>query len=396
MKGRAKMFQLSKSELEKLGAEITTREIKQQPKLWLEALTLYQEKADKIKDFMSDIQSAHSSVKVILTGAGTSAYVGDTLLPYLKKVTDHHVYQIESVPTTDLVSNPDSFFQENQATLLVSFARSGNSPESVAAVQLGQDLVKDFYQLTITCAPDGKLAMNAQGDDRNLVLLQPAGANDQGFAMTGSYSCMLLTCALVFDPASDHEKAEWVKTAVQLGESVIENEDKLQAYIDLDFDRVIYLGSGAFTGLARETQLKILELTAGKIATNFDSSMGFRHGPKSFVNDKSLAFVFVSNQDYTRQYDVDILNELAGDQIAPLVVGIQVEGGLKSDLAAAYAFESVGRQLPDLYLALPYVMVGQTISLLASIKVENKPDTPSPTGTVNRVVKGVTIHPYPA
>lgn len=388
------MFQLSQSDLEKLGAEITTREIKQQPILWQEAFDLYQNKADKIREFMSSIRKNHSNIKVILTGAGTSAYVGDTLLPYLKQVTDYGIYQFESVPTTDLVSNPYSFFQADQATLLVSFARSGNSPESVAAVKLGQELVDDFYQLTITCAPDGKLAVNAQGDDRNLVLLQPAGANDQGFAMTGSYSCMLLTCALVFDPASDEDKAEWVKIAIKLGEEVIEREAELQAFVDLDFDRVIYLGSGPFAGLARETQLKILELTAGKIATNFDSSMGFRHGPKSFVNEKSLAFVFVSNHDYTRQYDVDILNELAGDEIAPLVVGIQVEGGLKSDLAAAYDFDSVGRQLPDLYLALPYVMVGQTISLLASIKVENKPDTPSPTGTVNRVVKGVTIHSY--
>ena len=50
--------------------------------------------------------------------------------------------------------------------------------------------------------------------------------------------------------------------------------------------------------------------------------------------------------------------------------------------------------LPDGYLALADIMVAQTVALLTSIKVGNKPDTPSPTGTVNRVVKGVTIYDY--
>ena len=39
-------------------------------------------------------------------------------------------------------------------------------------------------------------------------------------------------------------------------------------------------------------------------------------------------------------------------------------------------------------------LVAQTVALLTSVKVGNTPDTPSPTGTVNRVVKGVTIHPF--
>ncbi|HFI0464144.1 TPA: SIS domain-containing protein [Streptococcus suis] len=390
------MFQFSTEELEQLGAEITTREIKQQPDLWKEALALYKDKQAQIDDFIGQIFNRHEQVKIILTGAGTSAYVGDTLLPFLKQVTDARTHLFESVPTTDLVSNPYAFYQEDQPTLLISFARSGNSPESVAAVELGQALVKDFYQLTITCAPEGKLAQKAQGDPNNLVLLQPAGANDQGFAMTGSYSCMLLTCALVFDPSLIAEKEAWVQTACQLGQSVIEREADLQALLEGDIQRVIYLGSGPFAGLARETQLKILELTAGKIATNFDSSMGFRHGPKSFVDGQSLALVYVSNHPYTRQYDVDIINELAGDQIAKKVVAITVQGDKHFDKADSFDFDSQGQDLPDIYLALPYVMVGQTISLLASIKVDNKPDTPSPSGTVNRVVKGVTIHQYQA
>jgi tagatose-6-phosphate ketose/aldose isomerase len=136
-----------------------------------------------------------------------------------------------------------------------------------------------------------------------------------------------------------------------------------------------------------------LELTAGKIATSFDSSLGFRHGPKSFVNEKAVVFVFVSNHPYTRRYDLDMLNELRQDQIASFICAIAVDGEMNY-AGDTFLFDSDARTVPDAYLSLPFVMFGQTIALLASVKVGNIPDTPSPSGTVNRVVKGVTIHEY--
>lgn len=384
------MFQLSKAELEQLGADITTREIKQQPELWLEAFTYYKENLDRIQDFFKTLPAG--KLRVIFTGAGTSQYAGDTVLPYLKRVGDESRFEFQSVATTHLVSNPHDYFKKDLPTVLVSFARSGNSPESVASVELGQKIVDDFYQITITCAPDGQLAKKATGDEKNLLLMMPARSNDAGFAMTGSFTCMTLTATLLFDQASLEEKADFVAAIVKMGEQVLAAEDQLQTYVDLDFDRIVYLGSGALAGLAREVQLKILELTAGKMATGFDSSLGFRHGPKSFVNEKTLVFTFVSNDSYTRQYDVDILEELAGDEIAKLACGIQVKQE-RNFAGESFTFDSSYQTIPDAYLTLPYAVFGQTISLLASIKVENKPDTPSPTGTVNRVVKGVTIHP---
>lgn len=385
------MFQFSKEQLEALTAEITTREIRQQPELWQEAFDYYSENLNRIQAFLESLP--HDHYRVIFTGAGTSQYIGDTILPYLKRHGREDRFEFQSVGTTNLVSNPLDYFKADIPTILISFARSGNSPESLASVQLGQQIVKDFYQITITCAPEGKLALAAPGDDRNLLLMMPARSNDAGFAMTGSFTCMTLTALLIFDEGhSLEEKAAFVTAIRQMGESVLEREHVLQQFVDLDYNRVIYLGSGPLAGLAREVQLKILELTAGKIATIYDSSMGFRHGPKSFVDARSLAFVFVSNDAYTRQYDLDILEEMNGDSIAPLVcaVGVSVEGQYEG---TSFNFTEEFSSVPDAYLALPYAIFGQTIGLLSSVKVGNKPDTPSPSGTVNRVVKGVTIHP---
>ena len=387
------MFSKTDAELEKMGAKITTREIEQQPELWQQTWSIYQNNKSKIIDFLSQINQKWGKVRVIFTGAGTSAYVGNTIMPYLQKHGDRKKYDFEAIDTTKIVSTPEDYLAKDTPTILVSFARSGNSPESVATVELAKKLVKNLYQIAITCAPEGHLAQDLEGDPTGLVLLMPEKSLDQGFAMTGSFSCMSLMALLVFDTLSDEKKEHIVSQIAQMGKSVIEREDEIQSLVDIDFNRITYIGSGSLGGLAEETRLKILELTAGEVAALFDTSMGLRHGPKSFLDKKTIVFDFVSNNTYTRQYDLDILNEIRDDQIVPLVmaVGQEKEG---QDFSGESFMYSNKELLPDAYLALPDVMFGQTIALLTSIKVNNKPDTPSPTGTVNRVVKGVTIHEF--
>lgn len=388
------MFEKDIEELKALGADITTGEILQQPDLWEDTFQIYTDNKEAIEAFLASAKAmADGRVSVIFTGAGTSDYVGDTVAPYLRHVGDTGAYDFKPIATTDIVSAPRDFLRPEDPTILVSFARSGNSPESLAAVEVARAYVNDIKFLNITCAPEGRLAVESADDPDALTLLIPR-ANDKGFAMTGSYSCMALLSILIFDPASDEEKRGWVEQAAAMGREVVERESEIAAYLAGDFNRVTYLGSGAYVGLAQEAQLKILELAHGLVATSWDSCMGYRHGPKSFVDDKTLVFVFVNNDAYTRQYDLDILNEIAGDEIAQKTIAVQQDAG---ELFCGESFTFAGRPaLPEAYLALPFVMVAQVVSLLNSVRVGNTPDTPSPTGTVNRVVKGVIIHPFEA
>ena len=386
------MLNYTKEELLELGAEITTREIYQQPDVWKEAFEAYQAKREEIAAFLQEIADKHDYIKVILTGAGTSAYVGDTLVPYFKEVYDERKWNFNAIATTDIVANPETYLKKDVATVLVSFARSGNSPESVATVDLAKALVDDLYQVTITCAAEGKLALQAHGDDRNLLLLQPAASNDAGFAMTSSFTSMMLTALLVFDPTEFAVKAERFEVVVSLARKVLDNAADVKELVDLDFNRVIYLGAGPFFGLAHEAQLKILELTAGQVATMYESPVGFRHGPKSLINEDTVVLVFGTTTDYTRKYDLDLVREVAGDQIARRVVLLSDQAfGLENVKEVALGCDGV---LNDIYRVFPYIVYAQLFALLTSLKVENKPDTPSPTGTVNRVVQGVIIHDY--
>lgn len=384
------MFEKDLEELKSLGAHITTAEIKQQPELWRDAYRIYQKNKDAVDAFLADLKEL-GRVSVVFAGAGTSDYVGDTVAPYLRHAGDTDAFDFKPIATTDIVSAPLDFLRPEDPTVLVSFARSGNSPESLAAVEVARKVVKNIKFLNITCAPEGKLAVESADDPNAYTILIPR-ANDQGFAMTGSYSCMSLISMLLFDCSDEEQKAAWVETAAKMGEEVVARESEIADFLACDFNRVTYLGSGSFGGLAQEAQLKILELAHGLVATSWDTSMGYRHGPKSFVDDKTLVFVFVNNDAYTRQYDLDILEEINGDGIAMKTIAVQ-QAGETSFGHTAFTFEGY-EALPEGYLALPFIMVGQTVSLLNSVRVGNTPDTPSPTGTVNRVVKGVTIHPW--
>ena len=386
------MLDYTKEDLIELGAEITTREIYQQPQVWQTAFENYKVQADEIAVFLNNIDEKYDYIKVILTGAGTSAYVGDTLLPYFRKIYDERKWNFNAIATTDIVANPLAYLHKEVTTILVSFARSGNSPESVAAVDLAKDLVEELYQITITCAEEGKLAQQAHGDERNLLLLQPAPSNDAGFAMTSSFTSMMLTALLVFDKTDLVTKEEKISALIALSQEMLDSAAAIQKMVSLDYNRVIYLGAGPFFGLAHEAQLKILELTAGQVATMYESPIGFRHGPKSLVNEETVVVVFSSTDTYTKLYDLDLVREVAGDEIARKVILLtdqkeNLENVEQVILSSQYLVD-------DVYRVFPYIVYGQLFALLTALKVKNRPDTPSPTGTVNRVVQGVIIHPF--
>lgn len=382
------MFALENGQLQSLKAIHTVSEIKQQGRLWEEVFQSYAARKEEVDAFLQGIMNKHGKVRVIFTGAGTSEYVGNMVLPQLLRQQDAQI-SFESIATTDIVSNPRVFLWDTP-TLLVSFARSGNSPESLAAVDLVNQICADAYHLAITCAKEGALAKNLANQANAYVNLMPELSNDKGFAMTGSCTCMTLSALLIFDKSlSLDQKRETVSLISKMADMAIAKEEELAKILEVDFDRIVYIGSGVFARLSREAALKILELTAGKIASCTDSSMGFRHGPKSFISDKTLVFDFVSTDAYTRLYDVDVIREIFGDKIAKDIVAIT-----KNDLSEEFKQFSFGveENIEDAYLALPYLVAAQVVSVLASVKVGNTPDTPSATGTVNRVVKGVVIH----
>lgn len=373
------------------GAGHTAHEIVQQPSIWREVAAkagLYRENTGA---FLQPLLE-HPDLRVILTGAGTSAFIGEILAPTLARRLGHRV---DAVATTDIVSNPNEYFAEDRPTLLVSFARSGNSPESIAATELADQCLSECHHLVFTCDPTGRLYNEHSGADHSLVLMMPEAANDQGFAMTSSFTSMILTAWLALGNVAPEDLVERLASA---GERVLaERNENLRELASSGYERVIYLGSGPLKGLAHESALKMLELTAGAVVTSYDSPMGFRHGPKSILNKRTLVIVYVSGDPYTRKYDLDLISELQQSMMPGSVIGVTAEPNVATDSVTSdehsiwllKGLESV----EDPTLALPFVVIAQLLGLYFSLALELSPDNPFPDKEVNRVVEGVTIYP---
>ena len=388
----SKLLGLEISKLEDCSGLNTAKEIIQQPDTWRESVKNLIKNKIEIKSFIDSFLSK-KEFRIILTGAGTSAFAGEVCEPYLTSLLNKRV---EAIATTDLVASPKSYFIKGIPTLLVSFARSGNSPESVHAVNLASQLVDDLYQVVITCNENGKLAKNTVNDEKSLLLLMPPQTNDLGFAMTSSFTTMVLNAMAVFNINNiENFSSDVDKLSNSVNDFIENNIEKVTSLSNEDFERIVYLGSSTSKGIARESALKVLELTAGKVNASYDTPLGFRHGPKSVVDDETVSVIYISNDEYTRKYDLDLAKEMLAhkknDKV--VIVGDNIEEDILNKADYVFNVENINYNVENkVLLPLQQIIFGQMLSFLKSVNLGITPDNPCPTGEVNRVVQGVILH----
>lgn len=359
-----------------IGGLDTAEEIVHQPAMWRELATSLAAEQARVAAFLGGCLGDPRQ-RVILTGAGSSAYAGEIIADELNAAWPA---QVRAVATTSLLTHPELYLEADAPTLLVSFARSGNSPESTAAVSLLRELVPGARFLNITCNADGQLAQQGASDAAVCNLLMPAASCDRGFAMTSSFTCMLLAalCMLGREP-----QLERLEQLAALGEQALREWAAPLATLGAQqVSRVVYLGSGPLEALAKEAALKILELTGGRVLAVANSPLGFRHGPKAMLDAETLVLMFRSAKPLARQYEQDLLQELQREKVAGrcLTVGCGAHVGID---APAW---------PDVWLAPLWLLMAQQYALHQSALLQLRPDNPFTGGTVNRVVQGVTIY----
>jgi len=373
--------------------QVTSREILQQPWTWRQTTQLMVDQAEQLRKLID----APAKPSLILAGAGTSDYIGKSVQDFLRRALKRHV---DARPTTDIVLRPDEIFGENSDAVLVSFARSGNSPESVESVRIAQEYYPHIKHLVITCNREGKLARFARSQPElaHLVVL-PEATNDQGLAMTSSYSSMVvaaLCLAHLTQTKSLEAYAEIMGRLAEAAEKLLANcPDPLQQLADEKFDRAFYIGDGTLEGAAIESALKMQELTVGKTITRSETFLAFRHGPISAVTDRSLIIYYLSAEPHRRLYEIDLIRQLRGSATTLLVCN-QCPDTLYDCVDHVIEFDPRGEfSISDSYAAPLYVIIGQLLGFFSSLAFGLQPDNPPGTsGSYSRVVQGVTIHEY--
>lgn len=370
---------------QRLGGADTASEIAQQPALWEALAKDLSQARERLQAFLGDCLSDPNQ-RVLFTGAGSSGFIAEMVAD---TINAQWPADVRVVHTTSLLTHPALYLQHDRPTLLVSFGRSGSSPESVAAVERVRSDVAQARFLDITCNADGELARRGAGRGDTCTLLMPAASCDRAFAMTSSLTCMLLAALTVFDRSAWDERIARLRALASLARSGLAQWDAAVAALAArPFNRVIYLGSGPLEALAREAALKVLELTAGRVLALANTPLGFRHGPKSTLDGSTLVVVLRSVQPLARRYEADLLAELRHDGVAGQVLSI----GPATDIGGHDDHTLTVPALDDPWLAPVWLGFAQLFALQRSAALGLTPDNPFPDGTVNRVVQGVTIH----
>jgi tagatose-6-phosphate ketose/aldose isomerase len=382
------LLTLKKEELSKKGALHTAKEISGQPELWKATVQNFYADADAIENFLT--AAYKEADNIILTGAGTSAFIGLSLHGVFFRNTK---IITRPIATTDIVSHPQDYFNKNQISLIISFARSGNSPESCAVLELADKFSKKCFHFIITCDKDGALAQYQSGNPSYTFVL-PDGANDKSLAMTGSYSSMLLT-GLLIAYLNDKEKCRQQVDVISKATQKIFNHylPLLQQVAGKDFKRAVFLGSGALYGTATEAALKLQELTDGKVICKTDSYLGLRHGPKAVINKDTLVIYFFSNNEYANRYEQDLVNAMKDGNNAMFCLGVSESYEPVENTDAQISFGVDGQKIMEDFLPVCSVVVGQLLGFYKSLQLGLMPDAPSVNGAISRVVQGVNIYP---
>ena len=391
----SKLLSLGEVEQRQLGVLHTAREIAQQPDTWLRTY-------EKIKSLQPELLAFLSNAKVFgvseegptvfLVGAGTSDYVGRSVASVLR-----HRWQCEvwAVPSTDLLTNFDDLHVKGKSYLWISFSRSGDSSEGVAILESSLRRRSDIHQLIVCCNQAGQMVRLAEGTSNAFTLVLDDEVNDRGLAMTSSYSNMVVAgqCLAHLRDLESYESN--LQSLIVSGRKLLPMAAEVaSSFVANGFKKICFLGTGSLSGVAVESALKVTELTAGGIVSFSETFLGVRHGPLSAIDTQTLIVGFLSTDQRTRAYEIDLLEEIKAkgltQNILLLTSAVAPEAQQKlSKIAKPLILDA---RVEDRYRPAVDVLLGQLIGLFASLKLGLNPDVPSPHGAISRVVSKVRIH----
>jgi tagatose-6-phosphate ketose/aldose isomerase len=390
-----KLLHLDDVEKRRRGLEFVPREIAQQPVTWRDTFRVCTRMHGALDDLLSSagvrgLDGGDPSTSIVLTGAGTSAYAGICVASLFRKSSG---CETRVIPTTDLVTHAQDLLVPERRYFVVSFSRSGMSPESVATVGRVAADFPEARQLVITCNAAGLMAKEFAKHPRVLCLVLDDAVNDRALAMTSSFTNMVVAAQYV---ASLREPAAYGETLEETSEAAERFLDRGAALAErlaaTGCTRVCFLGSGTLHGVALESALKVLEMTSGRVPSIADSFLGIRHGPLSFIDRETLVVGYLSGDRRRRAYELDLLEEVRKKKLAQSIVALGRSDDERARKVADDFVSLDADELADDFRPPLDVGLGQLLGLFLSIRSGLLPDTPSSNGAISRVVSGVRIH----
>ncbi|HUA15336.1 MAG TPA: tagatose-6-phosphate ketose isomerase [Verrucomicrobiae bacterium] len=389
------LLDLPQQEKVERGLEHTPREIWQQPATWSTTYACCRDRSTELMHVLREAgvgRGSTASPMVYLVGAGTSDYTGRALAPLLRRRWGCDVWPI---PSTTMLTDFEDFHRAGREYLWISFSRSGDSPEGVALLERALDRQSSIRHVVVTCNRQGQMAeICSRHPDRALALILDDAVNDRGLAMTSSFSNMVLAgqCIAQLDELSAF--GDQIAKLAAAGRSFLPAAGEAAAAITmLGCTRACFVGSGVLRAVADESSLKVVELSAGKVTTLAETPLGLRHGPLSSLDGQTVFVAYLSSEPKRRGYEIDLLRDIDRKRLGRVRAAITTRGFDDLDSLVDYPLSlECSSDLPDFYRPILDVMLGQLLGLFSSMRCGLKPDQPSPSGAITRVVSPIRLY----
>lgn len=387
------LLDLPIAEQETRGLVFTTREIAQQPDTWQKTLGIFEEQQERICAFLSAagvLGPLESRPQVMLVGAGTSDYIGESLASLLRQ---RWGCEVSAVASTDLLPSLSEYVIAGRRYLWISFSRSGDSPEGVNVLEQALAMYPEISHLVVTCNPAARMLELAADHERVCSIILDDAVNDRSLAMTSSFTNMVVMGHCLAHAWSLDEYRDVLQGMIAASKTFLNHSSDLaQVTAQRGKPRICMLGSGALAAVAKESALKVLEMSGGQVKTMAIASLGLRHGPMAAL-DGDTDLVFFLSSDRTRgRYESDLLREIRSKQITAscIVVGLESDRDHVAPLCDVY--HAIDGSFVDAYRPPVDVIFGQLLGLYCSITLGLRPDAPSPQRVISRVVSDFTIY----
>ena len=375
---------LAPIEQQERGLVYTPAEIAQQPTTWQETSGIFAQHEAQLRPFLQPV--VDEQWMVYLVGAGSSDYISHSLTHLLRRQWS---IEVNAVASTDLLTNADDLVLPNRKYLWISFSRSGDSPEAVAVLQHALQHFQHVRHLVVSCNKDAAMVRIAREHKNCMAVVLADAVNDRSLAMTSSFTNMIVFGQLLAHLWNRGDYSATLASMRRAAEYLLDEGALLaERCAQQGFSNVCFVGAGALAAAARESALKLTELTAGATTAMSETTLGLRHGPMSSLNMDTLFVILLSQDERRQRYDSDLVTEIRRKQVVRSIVAI---GGLipSADCSLYHpSFEGI----KDCYLPAVDVIFGQMLGLFCSMHHELKPDSPSPAGVISRVVEKFAIY----
>lgn len=332
-------------------------EITGQSTAWRECVEVVSAAQEEIGAFFAAARPS----EIIFTGCTSPYFIGESVALYWQSALG---IPVRAVPCSELVQFPSAYYTSLPGQpVLVVISRSGKTTETLWAVDAFEQRFPGRI-FAICCAPDSPLAQKVE---RAVYL--PTG-HEQSLAQTSSFSAMLLAAQMIGAIIShDNQTLANLKAAPGLCNRVLAQAEPIAQTImeRKSYQNVFYFGAGPTLGIARDAQLKMMEMSlSDALCYTFMES---RHGPRSLITADSLVIGFCTHAGLG--LEADLLTEYTQHHDTTTVAITPVEGWRSGNPTFCIP---VGCNWGDHILGLPYSPVMQLMAYYRALAKGVNPD----------------------